>query len=75
MLAAEHLRRIDREAVPPTDQLLTIDQLSTFLQVSVQTIYRWRTTGTGPPGMKVGRHVRYRRADVDKWLTTLAARP
>ncbi len=32
------------------------------------TVYRWRTRGGGPRGVKVGRHVRYRDADVEAWL-------
>jgi excisionase family DNA binding protein len=50
------------------DQLLTVEQLAGLLQVPQQTIYAWRSRGEGPPGMKVGRHVRYRRRDVEAWL-------
>ena len=41
---------------------------STYLSVPVKTVYRWRLTGAGPRGAKVGRYVRFRRADVDSWL-------
>lgn len=40
--------------------------------VPVATLYGWRHRGEGPPGYRVGRHVRYRRAEVEKWLTTQA---
>lgn len=35
--------------------------------VSVQTVYGWNKTRTGPPFMKIGRHVRYRLLDVIAW--------
>lgn len=51
------------------EQLLTIRQLAELLQVPVSTIYRWRHVGEGPRGIRVsGRHVRYRRADVEAFL-------
>lgn len=53
-----------------SDPLLTVAQLAALLQVPPQTLYGWRTRGEGPPGLKVGRHVRYRQRDVEKWLDT-----
>jgi excisionase family DNA binding protein len=50
------------------DRLLSVQDLSATLQVPVATIYRWRYTEGGPPGIRVGRHVRYREADVEAWL-------
>jgi excisionase family DNA binding protein len=43
-------------------------ELAEYLGIPVQTIYQWRTKGYGPPGIRVGKHVRYRPEDVDKWL-------
>ncbi len=58
------------------DELLTIQQLAELLQVPVATIYRWRHRGEGPRGIRVsGRHVRYRRADVETFLEERADRP
>lgn len=48
-------------------------ELAEFLGVPVQTIYQWRTKGYGPPGRRIGKHVRYREADVEKWLENLPA--
>ena len=39
-----------------------------MLSVPADTIYRWRYMGTGPRGIKVGRHVRFRAEDVESWL-------
>jgi excisionase family DNA binding protein len=49
-------------------RLLTIEQLSGYLQVPIQTIYAWRHDGVGPRALKAGRALRYRRSDVDAWL-------
>lgn len=38
--------------------------------VSRQTLAKWRMIGTGPTYVKFGRHVRYRRSDLDAWLAT-----
>lgn len=35
--------------------------------VSVQTVYCWNSDGSGPVYLKVGRHARYRLADVIAW--------
>ena len=35
--------------------------------VPLATVYRWRTTGYGPRGFRVGKFVRYRREDVLAW--------
>ncbi len=52
--------------------LWTVQDLATFLRVPVNTVYKWRTTGGGPPAVKIGRHVRYRGADVSVWLAGLS---
>ncbi len=43
-----------------------------MLGVPVPTIYGWRYHGEGPRGIKVGRHVRYRLAEVNRWLDQCA---
>ena len=48
--------------------LATIDEIAEYLGVPVPTLYQWRYKKTGPRGSKVGRHVRYRWSDVEKWL-------
>jgi excisionase family DNA binding protein len=35
--------------------------------IPLGTIYQWRSKGYGPRGVKIGKHVRYRRADVTAW--------
>lgn len=50
------------------DELLTLAVLAAMLNVPRQTIYAWRSRGGGPPGIKLGKHVRFRRRDVERWL-------
>jgi excisionase family DNA binding protein len=48
--------------------VLTAAQAAAYLQVPIETLRRWRSLGTGPRHAKVGRHVRYRQAALDRWL-------
>ncbi len=57
---------------PKLDRLLSVTQLAELLGVPVPTLYKWRSQGQGPASLKVGRYVRYRPADVQAWLDTLA---
>ncbi len=50
------------------DDLLTINELADYLKVPTATIYYWRHEGVGPPVLKAGRALRYRRSEVDAWL-------
>jgi excisionase family DNA binding protein len=55
------------------DELLTTEQLADYLHVAVQTLHQWRWTDSGPPGIKVGRRVLYRRSAVEAWLAKRAS--
>ena len=50
------------------DRLLTANELADFLDVPIKTLYAWRYRGEGPIGFRVGRHIRYRRVDVEGWI-------
>lgn len=50
------------------ERLLTVAELAQYLGVPVGTLYQWRYRREGPPGFRVGRHVRYRRNDVEMWV-------
>lgn len=60
-------------ASTPTDRLWSISDVSEFLGVPVATIYRWRHRGTGPQSIRIGRHLRFRPADVTHWVDQQAA--
>ncbi|WP_395695054.1 helix-turn-helix transcriptional regulator [Nocardioides sp.] len=53
---------------PALGDFLTTEELAAYLKVPVPTVRAWRHNGTGPKGIRLGRHVRYRRTDVDRWI-------
>ena len=57
------------------DQLLTLSEVAEHLGVPLQTIYTWRHHGEMPIGIRVGRHIRVRRPDLDAWLDAHADPP
>jgi len=50
------------------DQLLTVEDLAEYLDVPVATVYSWRHRHNGPPGFRVGRYLRFRWSDVERWI-------
>ena len=50
-----------------TDEWIGVEQLADELGVPVRTIYAWRAKKTGPRAATFGKHLRFRRADVDAW--------
>ncbi len=48
-------------------KILNIDGLSKYLDVSKSTLYKLAQEGK-VPGQKVGKHWRFRKETVDKWL-------
>jgi excisionase family DNA binding protein len=51
--------------------LWTVQDVSDYLRVPVQTLYSWRAQGYGPPARRMGKHLRYRPDDVTAWLDQL----
>ena len=52
-------------------ELLTTREAAGYLRLAVTTLEHWRLEGRGPVFQKMGRQVRYRRADVDRWLAEM----
>lgn len=50
------------------DELLTERQATELLRLTGRTLATWRHRGQGPPWVKVGRFVRYRRTAIETWL-------
>jgi excisionase family DNA binding protein len=61
-------------AMHDLEPLLSVQDLAGFLDVPVATIYAWRYRGEGPPGLRVGRHLRFRSSDVEQWIAEQLAR-
>jgi len=50
------------------DRLVNVHELADYLDVPVKTLYAWRYRREGPPAFRVGRHLRYRWSDVQRWI-------
>ena len=50
------------------DRLLAIKEVAELLGVPVATLRWWRHKGVGPDSLKIGRMVKYRPIDVDRWV-------
>ncbi|MFJ9768618.1 helix-turn-helix transcriptional regulator [Streptomyces erythrochromogenes] len=57
---------IDLNAIPP--RFFKPETLAELFDVPVETVYQWRKKRTGPPGFRVGRHVRYHPDAVQAWI-------
>lgn len=51
-----------------TDQLLTVEDVAGFIKRSVGSLNKDRLKSTGPPFVKLGRLVRYRKSALIEWL-------
>ncbi len=66
----------DRPAQRPgvdADTLWDVAEVAAYLKVSTNAVYRMtaRRASIPIPHVRLGRKVRFRRADVDRWLTLL----
>ncbi len=52
-------------------ELWTIEEVANYLGVPKQTVYCWRTSGYGPQGFRVGKHLRWRAATVITWTVEM----
>lgn len=56
-------------AAPAAHVLLTPQEVADMLRIPVRSLYVQRSAGRPtPPGVKIGRHLRYRLADVEAWV-------
>ncbi|MER5607517.1 helix-turn-helix domain-containing protein [Micromonospora tulbaghiae] len=55
------------------DELWTVQDVSAYLRVPQETLYRWRKVKYGPPAARVGRHLRYEPEAVRAWFRDQAA--
>ena len=67
-------KNAENEQVIP-GRLLSPAAVAEWLDVPIATLYQWRLYGSGPRASKVGRHLRYRVADVERWLDEQAIDP
>lgn len=51
------------------DRLLTPRELSALIALALRTIYNRRATGGDlPPAIVLGRHLRFKASDVERWM-------
>lgn len=55
-----------RDGLP--DRYLTPDDIAEMFEVPLETVYQWRKKRTGPPGFRIGKHLRYDPADVRAYV-------
>jgi predicted DNA-binding transcriptional regulator AlpA len=53
------------------ESLLTENEVSACLKVSLACLRRWRLQGEGPQYVKVNNMVRYRESDISTWVGKL----
>ncbi|WP_024762006.1 helix-turn-helix domain-containing protein [Streptomyces exfoliatus] len=51
------------------DEYLTPDDIALKFKVPKETVYYWHKKHTGPPGFRVGKHIRYDPTAVQAWVT------
>ena len=57
-----------------TTDTMSTKELADYLEVAIQTLFRWRQSGYGPAYMRVGpRLIRYKVSDVMDWEENLRA--
>jgi hypothetical protein len=57
-----------------SELLLTERDAADLLKVSTRTLQAWRCDRVGPPFIRVGRSIRYRRGELLVWLASRAVR-
>ena len=52
-----------------TDEIMTIEEVASYLKVTPQTVYKWAQEGQ-IPGAKLGKEWRFRKSILDEWINT-----
>jgi excisionase family DNA binding protein len=55
------------ESTPSDGEILTIEEVASYLRLKTQTIYRW-AQGSRIPAVKLGKEWRFRKSIIDRWL-------
>ncbi len=51
-----------------TEELFDTEAVATYVGLSPVTLRKWRMTGAGPRFVRIGRAIRYRKAELDAFL-------
>lgn len=66
-------RRREQRDVDLPEHFLTPTEVAQLLGIPVETVYQWRYKRTGPPGFRVGRHLRFDPRAVRQWVDAQTA--
>lgn len=73
------MERVSREGgrsvIGYLDEILTTEEVARELKIEPQSLRRWACAGCGPRRLRLGGPVRYRRADVLRWLEERTVEP
>ncbi|MFD7729226.1 helix-turn-helix domain-containing protein [Kitasatospora phosalacinea] len=69
--AARPLSLVQDQAAPPAlpQRYLSPEDIAALFGVPLETVYQWRRRRTGPPGFRVGKHLRYDPRAVAQWVS------
>ena len=56
------------------NDILTVSEVAEYLRINPQTVYRKAKAGE-LPAVRIGRAIRFRRAELDAWLKTVSIHP
>jgi excisionase family DNA binding protein len=65
-MTEETIRKL--EAPSTDDRLLEPEDVAAMLRVPKSTLYAWRYRGQGPPSLRIGKHLRYKRQAILEWI-------
>lgn len=54
------------------EPLIGPKDISAWIGVPVRTIYQWRNGNKGPKAYRIGKHLKFKRSDVEQWLEAQA---
>jgi excisionase family DNA binding protein len=57
------------------DRWLSVAEISAYLGIEKQTLYKWITRKPDMPAHRVGRLYKFKRAEVDEWVRSGGAAP
>ncbi len=68
VIEADRNAGASKENVMSPERLLAPTEVSELLGIPTRTLTDWRYRGEGPRYLRIGRHVRYRPAEIESWL-------
>jgi excisionase family DNA binding protein len=61
------MSRAQKNGRPPANDILTLEEVASYLRLTPQTIYKWAQEKK-IPAAKLGKEWRFRKSIIDRWL-------